>query len=561
MEQYRDYGKLNNQGASPALIQTDNRTQVYKATHDGVGNRLPYMNRSFISFSYGGRYIEDFNFVATISNNAMTGKIYADFQDNITETDVYDGQIYWSSHFNSNTISFSLATDGITEQQYDDFKAWFIPGKIRELILMERPNRAILARVSEVPQYNLLPFEEKITVKVMGQSYETSTTMYKGGITLTLVMDDPFWYSKMNVLVAPSGTDSFVSDSKWIDANGQEVEVTSDKDALKIVAEDHIPVLNQTLSDDGSDPISIGNATYVAYKEKTAQGSYVGSAAIDSGHIAYVFKASNEKIGYDDVSENNPFYFFYGGNAPCYPIIHFKLTPILEENGYITVPKNSIAAGQEQFNTITIKSKTEKKLLFALPSFWQGYNQVIKLFKQLQEDCPSSIDTSESSLSDEEQISYSSEDVRQLIRETVKHYGPRIFAIEAINNYAQSGGEAGNVKNFVKGDFDTLIDEMQNLLKVNNALAQAEFTIDNKFGKVTAKFEIPDSTNTSKIITEDASDMIKSSYLSIEEQNTFDEEGYLQRWSAEHPEYGHVLTSDVEGGLKDFYIDYKYMYY
>jgi len=55
--------------------------------------------------------------------------------------------------------------------------------------------------------------------------------------------------------------------------------------------------------------------------------------------------------------------------------------------------------------------------------------------------------------------------------------------------------------------------------------------------------------------------MIKSSYLSIEEQNTFDEEGYLQRWSAEHPEYGHVLTSDVEGGLKDFYIDYKYMYY
>jgi hypothetical protein len=52
---------------------------VYKATHDGAGNRLPYMNRSFISFSYGGRYIEDFNFVATISNNAMTGKIYADF--------------------------------------------------------------------------------------------------------------------------------------------------------------------------------------------------------------------------------------------------------------------------------------------------------------------------------------------------------------------------------------------------------------------------------------------------------------------------------------------------
>ena len=35
-------------------------TQVYDATHRGDGKRLPYMNRSFISFSFGGKYIEDF---------------------------------------------------------------------------------------------------------------------------------------------------------------------------------------------------------------------------------------------------------------------------------------------------------------------------------------------------------------------------------------------------------------------------------------------------------------------------------------------------------------------
>ena len=47
------------------IASTDVRhTQVYVATHDGAGNYLPYMNRSFISFSYGGKNIEDFSLLS-----------------------------------------------------------------------------------------------------------------------------------------------------------------------------------------------------------------------------------------------------------------------------------------------------------------------------------------------------------------------------------------------------------------------------------------------------------------------------------------------------------------
>ena len=87
----------------------------YDATHDGAGNYLPYMNRSFISFSFGGKNIEDFNLLAIIENNSLQKKLYADFTDNVTESDVWDGQIYWSTHFNSNNLDFTLFTDGITE--------------------------------------------------------------------------------------------------------------------------------------------------------------------------------------------------------------------------------------------------------------------------------------------------------------------------------------------------------------------------------------------------------------------------------------------------------------
>ena len=91
MAQYKDYGALNDTTAPEVEIDTIRHTQVYLATHDGVGNSLPLMDRSFISFSYGGKNIEDFNLIATISGDRLQKNLYASFKDNITTSDIWDG--------------------------------------------------------------------------------------------------------------------------------------------------------------------------------------------------------------------------------------------------------------------------------------------------------------------------------------------------------------------------------------------------------------------------------------------------------------------------------------
>jgi hypothetical protein len=85
------------------------------ATHDGAGNRLPQKNRSFISFSYGGKLIEDFGLIAITDGDSITRNIYADFNDNVSNYDALDGQFYWNSHFEKYELSLKLVTDGITE--------------------------------------------------------------------------------------------------------------------------------------------------------------------------------------------------------------------------------------------------------------------------------------------------------------------------------------------------------------------------------------------------------------------------------------------------------------
>ena len=138
---------------------TAKKGQVYQVTHGGEGYPLPYMRRSFISFSFGGKNIEDYNLIATIVNDRLDRQGYASFNDITSQYDLLNGQQYWGTTMDVNNLDLVLATDGISQNLLDEFLHVFSPGNTQELILAEHPNRAILARVAEAPTLSLLPFD------------------------------------------------------------------------------------------------------------------------------------------------------------------------------------------------------------------------------------------------------------------------------------------------------------------------------------------------------------------------------------------------------------------
>lgn len=220
------------QGYEPAVTTTHPHTQVYQATHDGAGARLPLMSRAFISFTWGGRAIEDFGTISVSDGSRYNRGAYSSFEDIATPYEVIDGQHYWGTHFVANEITFSLATDGILERQYLDFQNWFRPGIARELILAEHPNRVIMARVAEVPNFSFVPFKEQEKITINGIDYYTDTIKYKGELSLKFVMDDPLWEGKKVIIDE--------EEQKYED-DPTEVITLEDKDYLKIIAEDGIP--------------------------------------------------------------------------------------------------------------------------------------------------------------------------------------------------------------------------------------------------------------------------------------------------------------------------------
>ena len=524
----RDYGYTSGSSAPSNTVNTTHHSQVYHATHDGAGNRLPFMNRSFISFTWGGKHIEDFDLLATIENNALQRQIYSSFDDNVTESDVWDGQIYWDTHFKARTIGFTLATDGITERQLDEFKNWFQPGIARELVLSEHPNRGIMARIQEAPSYNMLPFESSVTIKIAGEDYTTSTTLYKGQISIRFVMDDPFWYSLSNIL---DRLETGNTSSHWIDANGNSAYIYTDKDALKVLQEDGVP-FSGMFSDSQPTILTGAETNYVLDLSDSAEGSLVDYMTVDFGHVAYALVSTTVPLNDTDVS-----YCYYAGTAPCRPLLHFTLTPTVNAAGYISVPSNSYVDASTPYNTIYAQCTETQEFHFTTPSIWTGYNQVIKIF------------------SDEGFEDVAWEELRIAIRDNVKHWAPRAYANYVINN---KKGTTIKTTAALLTQCKTMM--RQFLQNSSNEDVPATFTIDGKSGYAQGNFQYRNTNdNLVTLSSENVGDMVRSNHFILKERNIANENGYIQAWTDEAPQYSYKLSADCN--LQNFNIQYKYLYF
>ena len=517
--------------------QTPPRTQVFKATHDGE-NRLPLMRRSFISFSYGGKNIEDFNLLVTFGGDRLQKDAYGSFDDLTTTYDTIPGQFYWGSYYRTGSLSFTLSTDGITQKELDNFKSWFQPGPGKELILAEHPNRAIIARVSAPPQINLLPFESKVSINVGANTYMTSTTLYKGDISLDFVMDDPFWYSKQNIfpyVYFDEGT-QWSAHLAWY--NGRFVKVTDSPDALKIVYEDQIPLGKF----DSTEPLFVGDQIY-SNSVIIPLDTPITSTNLDFGESAYLY---------------------YSGTAPAPAIIKFQLEPIFDANGYIVSPINKYTEDETPYNTITLTAVNEHKFEFTAPSLYSSYNEALYVFDELLEPVTAWLL------------------IRDYIRTRVKHPVVRAWANRVIDRFDTDRGGGQIPNGSVTGLVQDLKDGMKYLfLDGNNELMPAEFEFNARTGKAKGSFTLRDySLITSSYaeetetwaefldgtgenfmqLVEDVGDMVNSNYLILDERNTLDDSYTVQKRTEQHPDYSYEITHDVENGLKNLSFEYKNLY-
>lgn len=592
-------------------------TQVYKVTHDG-NKRLPFLRRSFISFTYGedasGRPvpIEDFNLISTFDGDRLSRQAYASFNDLTSNYDVIHGQFFWGSYYTNNSLTFKLATDEMSQEDLDRFKYWFKAGTIRELVLAEHPNRAIMARVAQPPEIDLLPFEKRVTVHLKDKEFQTSTTVYRGEITLELTMDDPFWYAKQNILGTQDANGNYESED-WVDANGVQASILESEDAIKIIYEDHIPIGSQI-----NVGVFLGGnlyatliyelysrvATKISDKEYAdAQREITGDERLRRAYLVVSEPVINKETGEQEINpetnepvtesvyymgayiadeetwqqygslvagaqagpsksgtqgipllpgDNNPTYLYYAGTAPSPVKMRFTLKPEFDDACYIITPQSKLSNPDRPYNTITLEATNKHEFKFTLPALWQSYNYVLQIF-----DNRDIIRTGNAWLI-----------VRETIRDTIRHPAVRQWANYVIDQ--KENKEKGIIME--EDDVDEIISslkkKMKEMLTENNNAYPAHFTFDGRTGEAIGEFTYK-TINGNKEISETTSvenvgDMVKSSYLILDERNVLDSQFRIQPWSENTPQYTYKITHDlsrnVADGLEDVHFEFKNMY-
>ena len=605
MAEYRDFGALVNlngtiTGSIDNLPENEKKqyevnnkhyTQVYAATHEGE-NYLPFMKRSFISFSYDGKNIEDFGLIVTFGSDRLSKAGSAPFEDKVTGLEIMNGQNYWNTHYKANNLSFTLSTDKMTQQQLDNFLHHFRAGRCAPLVLSEHPNREIIARVASAPEFNLLPFESPIEIILNGTTLKTSTTDYKGDITLEFVMDDPFWYAKKNMF-GFFNNQSSIYYNRWDDANGISVEASQSKDALKIMMEDGVPfgdmVSSTMMFGDGTVAHTTNDQAYACIAWEVDPNNEVDNAKFDANYtedanhkpLTNGYQKINGRkyiggwiVGNNDttglgariagiylstgagltINDSQIGYFYYGGTAPSYPTIKFTITPVISNvTKYIVAPKNEYANTNGSYNKIIVKCQETQEFLFTTPSLYTAYNQAIKLLDDI---------TAADSWSD----------VKDRIRDNVKHQVVRAWVVALITKIQSSNSSATP-----NGSSTQILNNMPRLFRDGSGNTYpASFSFNSKTGEAYGVFSyntspvLAYSSNTLSVSSatkvsnqrENVGDMVKSTYIILNERNYMTSDFKIEEWKEDSKSNSYCVYSDygVDPPMTNFLIEYKYMY-
>lgn len=205
--------------------------QVSNLTH----NKKSY-EKEFLDFKFNGKYISEFQLVAVSDGDRYSFHHSPEFEDETSPVVGADGQHFWGTKIKTQIRTFKLETDGMTEHDLDNFKTHFRPGQYGQFIEDHLATRFGYCRVSQVSNFQLLPFQT--SVSVLGKTINVN--MYKGSVDLTFEFDDPYLYSTINYI----NTNGQLIDSDFIETSDSEVEYRKFEDdtaMLKAIYTNKIP--------------------------------------------------------------------------------------------------------------------------------------------------------------------------------------------------------------------------------------------------------------------------------------------------------------------------------
>lgn len=143
----------------------------------------------FIRLTFDGKSSDTFGLYVVSGGDMYSESITPEFENRTTRVPGRPLSLYWGTDLLDKTFEIKLATDGMTDLQFNAFKKHFKPGKVGKLSFEETGFQYYYVILATPPVMNFVPFEQTI------DGYRQN--IYKGDISLSFLTLRPYAQSDL----------------------------------------------------------------------------------------------------------------------------------------------------------------------------------------------------------------------------------------------------------------------------------------------------------------------------------------------------------------------------
>lgn len=179
------------------------------------------MDYDFIGFTYNEKHsIRDLKIYRTSEGSRYNTNINPILKDTVVSIPGVRGQLILDSYHQKKNFDINFAFDSLTRDDINKLKECFDGKEVHEFIFDEYPYKAYLARVSNGPTINYIPFEEE------------GVTVYKGEGKISFICYQPYAQtpSKLWSVIETTNNDGKrVKNWNYIEADGRRLSSYSEE--------------------------------------------------------------------------------------------------------------------------------------------------------------------------------------------------------------------------------------------------------------------------------------------------------------------------------------------
>lgn len=145
---------------------------------------MPTLNE-FLGFYFNGHHTSEFNLYSTAGGDRYSRSLFGETEEITESIPGRDGEFLFGTKVKTREMEITLSTDGVTELQLRQIKAWLNPKITGKLLFDEEPYKYYNVKLGGNPNFEFVPFDNP-----------SGGTLYKGEIKITMVARDPYAYAE-----------------------------------------------------------------------------------------------------------------------------------------------------------------------------------------------------------------------------------------------------------------------------------------------------------------------------------------------------------------------------